>query len=536
MKLIPKHQSGSLLQKLNPKNWGVNDYTDKEDFNNAYSSARKSGEKEFMWNGKRYSTKAYTDKNTSGNIINKIIVNNTYPYTASTKGKFKLDNDVLAKAKSDYGKKNIDIKKLVKIYDTAKSDEYPNITFGEYRANTKGGTGRIPEPSDITPSYDALFLQQGLPQKYNSFEEAKYVPSERSGNLNTIYKFNNKWEEDLWKDLSEYGNSDFLKSNETERYVKGSHVAGASLKNFKYSKGKDNRGEYVSYYDKNDYGNILDYVPNSKTFDIYGRLYYKDYGDGQKKRMYYSDEELGQLNPQNKDFDTLALQRELSNRGQQLPGSTKKDGSFDGVWGDETKQALLNWQNKNKMKLIPKNQTGGIARPRLKLDINTPTFTTRELNPFVVNRDGVSSAGKDGRMINFKTYAQPGTPAHLKGVGAATPNFQIKDSGVLRPVPEEYQSRWSNKDLKSIGFTPSMWKGAKTTGIFYQDGKEYPVLSNTKEGTQYNRRDYGGTTSDTKWSNSGRELIKRSNGNNSGKLGGRILSGKKNWLNNRGSL
>ena len=41
---------------LNPKNWGVKDYTDKGEFGEAYSSARQAGEKEFMWNGKRFNT------------------------------------------------------------------------------------------------------------------------------------------------------------------------------------------------------------------------------------------------------------------------------------------------------------------------------------------------------------------------------------------------------------------------------------------------------------------------------------------------
>ena len=63
------------------------------------------------------------------------------------------------------------------------------------------------------------------------------------------------------------------------------------------------------------------------------------------------DEELSKLNPNKKNFDTLALQRELSNRGYKLPKSTKQDGSLDGIWGDETKNALLEYrksQNKNK--------------------------------------------------------------------------------------------------------------------------------------------------------------------------------------------
>lgn len=65
-------------------------------------------------------------------------------------------------------------------------------------------------------------------------------------------------------------------------------------------------------------------------------------------RQYYSDKELLELDINKKNFDTLALQIELSNRGYKLPKSTKKDGTFDGIWGEETKNALLDWQTKNK--------------------------------------------------------------------------------------------------------------------------------------------------------------------------------------------
>lgn len=68
-------------------------------------------------------------------------------------------------------------------------------------------------------------------------------------------------------------------------------------------------------------------------------------------KQYYSDKELSELDVNKKNFDTLALQRELSNRGYELPKSTKKGNTFDGVWGDETKNALLDYQSKNKTKV-----------------------------------------------------------------------------------------------------------------------------------------------------------------------------------------
>ncbi|HNQ20407.1 MAG TPA: hypothetical protein PKI46_05030, partial [Bacteroidales bacterium] len=52
---------GTLIEKikgsnLNPKNWGVTDYSDRKDFNTAYSDARNKGEKEFLFKGNRYNT------------------------------------------------------------------------------------------------------------------------------------------------------------------------------------------------------------------------------------------------------------------------------------------------------------------------------------------------------------------------------------------------------------------------------------------------------------------------------------------------
>ena len=66
--------------------------------------------------------------------------------------------------------------------------------------------------------------------------------------------------------------------------------------------------------------------------------------------MYYTDKELSEIDVNKKNFDTLALQRELNNRGYKLPKSIKSDGTFDGIWGDETKNALLEYRkSQNKL-------------------------------------------------------------------------------------------------------------------------------------------------------------------------------------------
>ena len=91
-------EDGSLLPDwdkikatLNPKNWEVPDYSDKGDFSTAFATARKAGEKEFMWNNKRFNTKydgtaeqqlketGITDNQIGTTWIGKNLANNLFP-------------------------------------------------------------------------------------------------------------------------------------------------------------------------------------------------------------------------------------------------------------------------------------------------------------------------------------------------------------------------------------------------------------------------------------------------------------------------
>lgn len=328
---------------LNPKNWGVPDYSDKGDFSTAFATARKAGEKEFMWNNNRYSTDI-----PKSNRLNKYISNNVYPYGnwATSESDLKIDYDELKKLQYyDNGiyttDKKLHINDIKKITRNKKGESAYDLYTSKGKSSASG------HPKDLDASYDALSMFNNQPQKYNSFIESKYKPSDSKDPDMKYYSFNDKYSRQIEDDLFLYDNRDFISSKENKRQVIGSLIAGASLKSYQYSKGKDDRGNYVAYYDKNDYGNILDLIPNTNPFEIYGRIYYKDY-NGQNKRMYYTDKELSELDVNKKNFDTLALQRELSNRGYKLPKSTKENGDFDGIWGDETKKALLDYQSKNK--------------------------------------------------------------------------------------------------------------------------------------------------------------------------------------------
>jgi hypothetical protein len=188
----------------------------------------------------------------------------------------------------------------------------------------------------------------------SKLSKSKYAPSNAKYNLDNYISIN---DDEFIEKILLKGIELNLQDNETvpfSGYAIFNTPTGATTGNFRIGKGSDERGEYFSYYDLFDIGRGDEKSKTfgtAKPFEVYDRIYIKDYGDGQKKRMYYTDKELSELDVNKKNFDTLALQRELRNRGYKLPKSTKKDGSLDGVWGDETKNALLDWQNKNKNKI-----------------------------------------------------------------------------------------------------------------------------------------------------------------------------------------
>ena len=81
--------------------------------------------------------------------------------------------------------------------------------------------------------------------------------------------------------------------------------------------------------------------------EIYDRIYYKKYSDVTYQQMFFTDKELFNLDANKIQTDVLALQKELKNRLYRLPKSTKTDGKLDGIYREETKNALLDWQNRN---------------------------------------------------------------------------------------------------------------------------------------------------------------------------------------------
>jgi len=354
---------------LNPKNWRVRDLSNFKTRGEAFNAARNDGEKEFMYKGARYNTNyAGTSEQQlkETGLTNEQLQNRSPLNKNLTKNLFPFGYNNITSRLINAGIKN-NKETLRNIYDnkgviTKETNKY------DYNFNIHNNfTEWMKDPKtfkQINNRLDALNLYSGIPQKNNTFKISDYRPSTAKNKNANYYSFNNN--NDVIADrIVSYANSTLDKWAGTDIPVGTEYLLldglddKAVMGTYKVSAGKDKKGNYLSYYD------IWDLSPANfgKPFEIYDRVYTKDYGKdkghiiSQLQRMYYSDDELSKLNPDKKNFDTLALQRELTNRGYSLPKSAKSDGTLDGILGEETKQALLDYQSKNKKmyggKLLP---------------------------------------------------------------------------------------------------------------------------------------------------------------------------------------
>lgn len=196
-----------------------------------------------------------------GNWLNRVIANNVYPYggLGTSQSSYRIDNNVQIKLSKNYKDGKISFK------------EY-NKQLKKNSLNAKKESADfIGQPSNLNASYDALNLHQGVDQKYNSFNYSKYKPSQSKEDVK-YFALQGDAQKEVLNEIQ--SNKDFLDNpRENKRLIKGSLAGQGALKNYTISKGKDAKGTYVSYYDRNDYDNILDVVPNAKPFEIYDRFY-----------------------------------------------------------------------------------------------------------------------------------------------------------------------------------------------------------------------------------------------------------------------
>jgi hypothetical protein len=287
---IEKAQDGTVQKiktKLNPKNWGVKDYTDKYDtWDEAYAAAKKAGETEIMWNkgpnpGRKNLDYAGTPRQEVGSY--------------GVKGNKVVDPDL-----------------PIQVNRYSPSKNYPP---GHISA---GYVGR--QPSKI-PKTSVNKTMTGKTRKYDDIpDQSLYIYSRNSLNPENVkpgYNFVTNNCADAVCDALSLNDRSLI---ETPRGVVKKLLSGEQYPSL------DVTGRtYGNYYRKLFYeNNILD---NSKYW-----LGIASSPDNKRLSLEIIEK----------------IQQSLKKEGYDLPNSIKSDGYFDGVLGEETKAALKDYQTKSK--------------------------------------------------------------------------------------------------------------------------------------------------------------------------------------------
>lgn len=371
------------------------DYSKEKDFDSAYAKAKTQGNKEFTYSGKKYNT---TYKGTKEE---EMAAYGILPKQATSNPSIIRRNLGMLNTEQGYDTEFKELKETA----LGKTGTLPANDDGIEEKNEFAFLGNEFKDNDYfietagkPQEQDAFRLYLGLPQRGNTFRPSKYKEgayeltgySDKFPDEMPDDEYINKWgkpkdfqevmidpmasdkitgkekmrlldiQKRLWELEEETGgigtDSEEWKTLKAEEMKLDGKTSFTGIKPYSdYVMGKhtvrkkaDEEGEYLEYIDRWD----LDKVPGvdqiNKPYDIYGRIYYKDYGDGKKRKVHYTDSQLKKIDTKARNFNTFELQKELTNRGYKLPNSIKRDGTFDGIWGEETEAALKDWKQKNK--------------------------------------------------------------------------------------------------------------------------------------------------------------------------------------------
>ncbi|NBW17922.1 MAG: peptidoglycan-binding protein [Caulobacteraceae bacterium] len=333
----------NFYETLNYKNWGLKDYSDYTTRGSAFRNARANGEKEFMYKGVRYNT------NYAGTPEQQLKETGLTNEQIQNRSKI---NKSLGKNLLPVSYENLPLRYILSSKFNVKES---NRQFIDNLLNNKMTTEDKKQFNDLIKTsglssdelkkryanrMDAYNLYLGIPQKNNTLEVSNQVPSKSTEKNKTYYKYNDEAKNKLAKELIDWANTNSEEKGvltDLKQFVMGDYTV---------SKGKDKRGNYISYYDKWDLdplGSQVKSLDYGKPFEMYDKIYVKKQGDKYVK-MNYTDDELSKLNPNSKNFDVKALQEELSTRGYDMWSSRNKTG-FDGIYGNDTKSALEAYQS-----------------------------------------------------------------------------------------------------------------------------------------------------------------------------------------------
>ena len=287
----------SFLSAINPKNWGVTDYSKYKTRGEAYNAARKAGEKEFMWNSNRFNTNM---KGTPAQQLKWSGITNDRlgiktnrserAYNSVKPSVYLSEKDVNQQLKNYFNSKNrfdnTEINKLRKEY--IEEGNKPNYNLEKIKELEEKMFAYEPafHGEDDPYSEDAWKIYLGMPQTKNTFSISKYKPTKSKETDINYYSLPESFKKELFelyknKQIKEGPNNEFSFKNVFGEVSSRARVLG----NFTVNKGKDDKGEYISYYDKYDLNPNLPVIGKKfgldnfvgKPFEIYDRIYLKDF-------------------------------------------------------------------------------------------------------------------------------------------------------------------------------------------------------------------------------------------------------------------
>lgn len=359
---------------LNPKNWGVPDYSDKyKTQGEAYKNAQDKSE--FLYNGVRIKKDIASDNRNSAYLQNKNYWREYKNYLSEN-----FSDDDIEKRYNDaldlhykYGNPKIKL--------TNDGDDKIGVTETSNRSSFNPSTNEMIIYFSVNGKLDREFMFNNYKQELLHARQLKdlgkqefYRQSDPNSSTTIMHLQNELVKKGYKLPLStkKNGMMDGVYGDETSTIVKSilssdeyKKYVGESYKYKEKDWNKNKRAEIldalsflgVNTFATSPYAYVnskdIEYVHNRETDGINSR-YNRDYELEENPK--YKQERLkilntyiaNEFNPYKNQGDLRVIQKSLTEQGYKLPKSTREDGDFDGILGDETKNALLDYQIKNK--------------------------------------------------------------------------------------------------------------------------------------------------------------------------------------------
>lgn len=355
---------------------------------------------------------------------------------------------------------------------------------------------------------DAQRMAVGLPQRSGTFKEPTYEPSKKDNSILQTLGITSKTPT---YEFTDPGMLEYLKaySNYPELFdekgmlIDEDNVAGV-MGNFKISKGKDEKGEYLSYYDRYNFEPLKNMgipitLPIADEFDTYGRYYlndksvknnpkYRKYIEGQKKELEQKRDKRNKnyrVNNYNTSLGTPGIRQyggtpqaqfgDLLSSGP-LADLLKSGEDWNRAWRGNIfdKSGLLN-------KTIYQNQKG-LTSEKMYGDPNSPFYDPNYKTNVQTARDAAQS-DYDSQLAMYEE-------AKLKAQTEGTP-FDEREWTHIAYGPETYIDTVTGGDANIAGYKPKSdaQKLQQTaqgvfSGLQYQAGYEKPEPVKLEQGFQ----------------------------------------------------